>query len=205
MKKCKITVMRITRYEDLITQYENPIEHACDMKVGQVFIANGWEKPAGFCQSAWDTLSPFVLALSHGAELLILDEATSGLDPIVRDEVLDLLLDFVQDERHGVLVSSHITSDLEKIADYITYIHQGRVVLSDSKDAILEHYAKLGCTQAQLRDIRPGDLVRVRKGSFGCEALVRDRAAFARKYPGLMLDRVTLEDIMLLIGKGESA
>ena len=68
MKKCKITVMRITQYEDLMAQYENPISHACDMKVGQIFIANGWEKPDGFCQSAWDTLSPFVLALSHGGE-----------------------------------------------------------------------------------------------------------------------------------------
>ena len=123
----------------------------------------------------------------------------------MRDEILDEFQGFIEDEEHAILISSHITSDLEKIADYITYIHQGRVVLSDSKDAILEHYAKLGCTQAQLRDIQPGDLVRVRKGSFGCEALVRDRAAFARKYPGLMLDRVTLEDIMLLIGKGESA
>ena len=66
MKKCKITVMRIARYEDLIAQYENPINHACNMEMGQVFIANGWEKPEGFCQSAWDTLSPFVLALSHG-------------------------------------------------------------------------------------------------------------------------------------------
>ena len=132
-------------------------------------------------------------------------EATAGLDPVVRDEILDEFQGFIEDEEHAILISSHITSDLEKIADYITYIHQGRVVLSDSKDAILEHYAKLGCTQAQLRDIQPGDLVRVRKGSFGCEALVRDRAAFARKYPGLMLDRVTLEDIMLLIGKGESA
>ena len=128
-------------------------------------------------------------ALAHRPRLLILDEFQG----------------FIEDEEHAILISSHITSDLEKIADYITYIHQGRVVLSDSKDAILEHYAKLGCTQAQLRDIQPGDLVRVRKGSFGCEALVRDRAAFARKYPGLMLDRVTLEDIMLLIGKGESA
>ena len=144
-------------------------------------------------------------ALSHHPKLLILDEATAGLDPVVRDEILDEFQGFIEDEEHAILISSHITSDLEKIADYITYIHQGRVVLSDSKDAILEHYAKLGCTQAQLRDIRPGDLVRVRKGSFGCEALVRDRAAFARKYPGLMLDRVTLEDIMLLIGKGESA
>ena len=145
------------------------------------------------------------VALAHHPKLLLLDEATNGLDPVVRDEILDEFQGFIEDEEHAILISSHITSDLEKIADYITYIHQGRVVLSDSKDAILEHYAKLGCTQAQLRDIQPGDLVRVRKGSFGCEALVRDRAAFARKYPGLMLDRVTLEDIMLLIGKGELA
>ena len=68
MKKCRITVMRVARYEDLIAQYENPIQHACDMVEGQVFLANGWERPEGFCQSAWDTLSPFVLALSPGAE-----------------------------------------------------------------------------------------------------------------------------------------
>ena len=68
MKKCKITVMRVTRYEDLMALYENPIEHACDLREGQVFITDGWAKPEGFCPSAWDTLSPFVLALSHGAE-----------------------------------------------------------------------------------------------------------------------------------------
>jgi len=68
MKKIKITVMKMARYDDLIAKYENPIEHACDMEVGKVFIANGWERPEGFCQSAWDTISPFVLALSHGAE-----------------------------------------------------------------------------------------------------------------------------------------
>ena len=68
MKKVRITVKRIACYKDLIKQYENPIEHACDMKVGQVFIANGWQKPSGFCDSAWDTVSPFVMALSHGAE-----------------------------------------------------------------------------------------------------------------------------------------
>ena len=66
MKKCRITVMKVARYEDLIEQYENPIEHACDMKEGQVFIANGWERPEGFCLSAWESMSPFVLALSHG-------------------------------------------------------------------------------------------------------------------------------------------
>lgn len=68
MKKCRITVMRITRYEDLMARYETPIQHACTLQEGQVFIANGWQKPEGFCQSAWDTLSPFVLALSHGAK-----------------------------------------------------------------------------------------------------------------------------------------
>ena len=68
MKKVKITVKRIACYRDLIEEYENPIEHACEMKVGQVFVANGWEKPEGFCGSAWESLSPFVLALSHGAE-----------------------------------------------------------------------------------------------------------------------------------------
>ena len=68
MKKCRITVMRITQYEDPMAQYENPIDHACTMQVGQVFVAQGWQKPEGFCQSAWDTLSPFVLALSHGAQ-----------------------------------------------------------------------------------------------------------------------------------------
>ena len=67
MKKVKITVMRVAKYGDLIKKYENPTEHACDMKVGQVFTANGWEKPAGFCDSAWETVSPFVMALAHGA------------------------------------------------------------------------------------------------------------------------------------------
>lgn len=66
MKKCKITVMKAARYDDLIEQYENPIEHACDMRVGQVFIANGWEKPKGMCGSAWESMSPFVMTLAHG-------------------------------------------------------------------------------------------------------------------------------------------
>ena len=68
MKKCRITVMKMARYEDLIEKYENPIEHACDMQIGQVFITNGWQKPDGMCQSAWDSMSGFVMALSHGAE-----------------------------------------------------------------------------------------------------------------------------------------
>ena len=93
---------------------------------------------------------------------------------------------------------------MEKAADYITYIHQGQVVLSDAKDVILDSYGRLGCTAAQLETVDPADLLRVRKGTFGCEALVADRNAFRRKYPALTVDRVTLEDIMLFIGKGDA-
>ena len=143
-------------------------------------------------------------ALAHRPKLLILDEATAGLDPVVRDEILDEFLGFIQDEDHAILMSSHITSDLEKVADYIAYIHRGQVVLSDAKDAILDSYGRVGCTAAQLEAIAPDDVLRVRKGSFGCEALVKDRAAFARKYPMLLVERTTLEDIMLFVAKGET-
>lgn len=142
-------------------------------------------------------------ALAHHPKLLILDEATAGLDPVVRDEILDEFLGFIQDEEHSILISSHITSDLEKVADYITYLHQGKVVLSEAKDVLQDHYGRLGCTAQQLSAIQPEDLVRVRKGSYGCEALVSDRVAFHKKYPQLMVEPISLEDIMLFIGKGE--
>ena len=121
----------------------------------------------------------------------------------VRDEILDEFLGFIQDEDHSILISSHITSDLEKVADYITYLHQGKVVLSAAKDVLQDQYGRVGCTAQQLSAVDPTDLVRVRKGSYGCEALVSDRAAFHKKYPQLMVEPISLEDIMLLIGKGE--
>ena len=142
-------------------------------------------------------------ALAHRPRLLILDEATAGLDPVVRDEILDEFLAFIQDEDHAILISSHITSDLEKAADYITYLHQGKVVLSEAKDVILDSYGRAAGTADQLARVDPADLVRVRRGSFGWEGLVADRAAFQRKYRDLLVEKTTLEDIMLFIGKGE--
>ena len=143
-------------------------------------------------------------AFAARPRLLILDEATSGLDPVVRDEILDEFLNFIQDEEHSILISSHITSDLEKAADYVTYLHKGRVVLSGAKDELLDSYGKLVCSRADLERVDRSLLAGSRVGQFGCEALVKDRHAFARRYPGLTVDPATLEDIMVFTGKGDA-
>ena len=143
-------------------------------------------------------------ALAHRPRLLILDEATSGLDPVVRDDILEELMTFVSDEDHAVLLSSHITGDLEKIADYITYLHQGQVILSAQKDEILEQYGQVGCSAAQFSALEPELVTRVRRGEFGCHVLISDRAAFHRVHPELAIEPVTLDDIMLFVGKGEA-
>lgn len=144
-------------------------------------------------------------ALSHHPRLLILDEATGGLDPVVRNEMLDSFMEFIEDEQHSILMSSHITGDLEKICDYICYIHSGRVLLCERKDLLLERYGVLRCGAEALASIDPGDLVRLRRGSFGCEALVSDRERIACRYHGLVLDPASLEDIMMFYAKGELA
>ena len=138
-------------------------------------------------------------ALSHGAELLILDEATSGLDPVVRDEVLDLLYDFMQDETHAVLLSSHITSDLDKIADNITFIHHGRILLSEGRDELIDRHGVLRCTEEQLDALDPDAVRAVRKGAFGCEALVK-RDGIPENWP---VEPVSVEQIMMFLTKGE--
>lgn len=143
-------------------------------------------------------------AFAAKPRLLILDEATSGLDPVVRDEILDEFLAFIQDEDHAILISSHITSDLEKVADYITYLHNGRVAVSGAKDELLDTYGKLVCSKTDLERVDQSLLAGKRVGQFGCEALVKDRHAFARRYPALTVDPVTLEDIMVFTGKGDA-
>ena len=142
-------------------------------------------------------------AFSHHPKLLIMDEATSGLDPIIRNELLDEFLDFIQDEEHSILISSHITSDLEKVADYITFIHDGKVALSASKDTLLYEYGVLKCGEELFFAIEKEDIAGYRKSSFGYEALVPDREKAARKYEGAVIDSATLEDIMLFTVKGE--
>ena len=143
-------------------------------------------------------------ALAHRPRLLVLDEATAGLDPVVREEILEEFLAFIGDEEHAILMSSHITTDLEKAADYITYLHQGQVALTGSKDDIRDRYGRVACTAAQLEQLGPGDLLRVRRGAFGCEGLTANRAEFQRKYPQLLAEPLSLEDIMVFMERGEA-
>ena len=136
-------------------------------------------------------------ALSHEAELIVMDEPTSGLDPVVRDEILRIFMEYLEDGERSILMSSHITSDLEKIADSITFIDRGKILLSGYKDGILETHGVIKCSKEQLAEIDSADIVSARINAFGAEVMVSDREAAGYKYSGLMLDLTTLEEIML--------
>lgn len=138
-------------------------------------------------------------AVCHDTWLLIMDEATSGLDPISREEVLDFLLEFIQDEQHAVFISSHILSDLEKVCDYITLIHKGSIIFSEVKDELIEKYGILKCGKDELADIDAGAIIGMRENAFGTEALVLKN----RIPEGFVVDLATLDEIMLFYVKGE--
>lgn len=148
-------------------------------------------------------------ALAHDPDLLILDEATAGLDPMARDEILDLLRDFMSDESRGILISSHITTDLEKIADRIVCIDQGRIAFDVEKDEITDLAGVARCRATEFEDVRasglfePGELKWMRQ-PMSIDVLVPDRFAFAKRFPNIACDRATIDDYMQLILKGES-
>lgn len=139
-------------------------------------------------------------ALSHATELLILDEPTGGLDPIMRSEILDMFLEFMQDENHSILMSTHITSDLEHIADYICFIHKGKVVFTEERNEMLEKHRILKCTDEQLSGIDKSDIIGVRKGRFQNEVLT----VRSSKYPDIPADAPTIEEIMVFYVKEDN-
>lgn len=142
-------------------------------------------------------------ALSHKPKMLILDEATSGMDPVVREEILDLFLDFVEDESHSILMSSHITSDLEKVADYITFIHCGETILVEKKDTLIYEYGVARLKAGQLELVDSSDYITYRARGYQMDVLVSDKKEFSKKYRNLLVDDVTIDEIMLLLVKGE--
>ena len=143
------------------------------------------------------------VALSHDSKLLILDEATSGLDPIMRDEILDVLLEFVKQENHSILLSSHITSDLEKIADYIVFIHNGEIILNKTKDELIYEYGVIRCSENDFHNVLSEDILSSMKKDYQIDVLIKNRKLIEKKYKNLIVDSVSLDEIMLLLVKGE--
>lgn len=142
-------------------------------------------------------------ALSHHPKLLILDEPTSGLDPVARNEILDIFQDFIQDENHGIFVSSHITSDLEHIADYITFISNGEIILTKTRDELLENYGIAKCSDDEFKKIDKNDFVKYKKNKYEYDILVENKFEFKKKYNIEIIDKATIDDIMLIYIKGE--
>lgn len=143
------------------------------------------------------------VAFSHHSKLLILDEATSGLDPIIRDEVLDEFLEFVNHSGGSILVSSHITSDLEKVADYIVFIHQGKVVFRKSKQELHNDYGLITFNEVDFQEIDKADILFSRKKEDRWQVLISDRETIQRNYPELIIEHPTIDEIMFFYIKGE--
>lgn len=146
-----------------------------------------------------------ICAMAHKPKLLILDEATTGLDPVVRDEILDLFLEFIQDEECSIFFSSHITSDIQKIADYVILIHQGKIIFEEQKDDLVYNFGVVKCGKEKFTSISPDDYIIHRITNVSVECLVRDKEAIKRKYKNIVVDNATLEDIMLFYIKGGAA
>ena len=156
------------------------------------------KKPCGSFSRGMRMKLQIAVALSHNAKLLIMDEPTSGLDPIVRNEMLQIFREYVVEEDHTILLSSHITGDIEKLADEVVFINGGKIVISGNKDDILEKHGLLKCKKDELKEISESFIVNAQIETFGASILVNDRNACARLYPEMVIEQASLEDIMLL-------
>lgn len=143
------------------------------------------------------------IALAHHPKLLILDEPTSGLDPIFRNELLNIFRDFVSDDEHSILFSTHITSDLEHVADYITFIHQGKIIFSLDKDVLTDEFGLVKCNSKDFSRFDKEDYIKYQELNYHYRVLVKDRKRFKAKYDIKTIDKPSLEDIMLTFIKGD--
>lgn len=138
-----------------------------------------------------------VVALSHNPKLLILDEPTSGLDPVVRDEIIDMFHEFTRDENHSILISSHIVSDLEKICDYIAFLHKGSLLLCEEKDRLLEQYGLIYCNPTFLAKLNPSAIKGKKESAYGIEAIVERNQIPS----GIEIHPVTIEELFISVVK----
>lgn len=143
------------------------------------------------------------VALSHDAEFLILDEATSGLDPIVREEILDIFLEYVENEKNSILLSSHISSDLENVCDYIVFINNGKIVLKESKDVLIYEYGIARMKQSDFDNLDKSQYISHRKRGLQIEAIVKNKKEFTKENSHIVVDPATIDEILQIIIKGD--
>lgn len=143
-------------------------------------------------------------ALSHHPKLLILDEPTSGLDPVVRQDILNVFQKFVSDDEHTILLSTHITSDLEHIADKIVFIDKGQILLEDTRDNIMDNFGIIKCDEKAFKKIDSTDIIKFIKNKYDYEVLMKNITKMKKKYPDYIIDKITLENLMILMIKGEN-
>ena len=140
-----------------------------------------------------------VVALSHNPKLLIFDEATNGLDPVVRDEVLDIFSEFTRNENHSILISSHIISDLEKICDYVAFMHKGKLIVCEEKDLLIEQYGMIHCTREEFSTINPSGIIGKKENPYGVNAIVK-----RNEIPkGISASPVGIEELFVFMAKGD--
>ena len=157
------------------------------------------DKPYGDFSRGMKMKMGLAIALAHKPRLLLLDEATSGLDPVVRDDVTDLLLDFTRDEGHSILLSSHIVSDLEKVCDYIAFLHKGKLMLMEEKDVLMSEYGLLQCSLTEAEQIDPAAVIGRQDTPYGCRLIVRRDAVPV----GTALGNVSIEELFIFMVKEE--
>lgn len=145
----------------------------------------------------------FAIAFSHDTKLLILDEATSGLDPVFREEILELLRTYTEEDDHTILMSSHITSDLDKIADYIAYIHNGELLFVKTYDNVHENYGIINCNKETFEALNKDDIVSYRKEAYSYKVMVKNRLELQKAIKDLEVEKASIEDVMLYYAKGE--
>ena len=161
-------------------------------------------KPIGQFSRGMRMKLSLATALARHPKCLILDEATSGLDPVVRGQMLDLFLEFIQDEECGILMSSHITDDMEKICDQIAYIHTGRLIFQEEKDRLLENMAILKAPSAEIRSLPSELVISIQQNAFGAAALVRNPNKVSRLLRGVILEPASLAEIMRFYAGGDT-
>lgn len=157
------------------------------------------------CSMGMKAKLKILTAVAHQPELLILDEPTSGLDPVSRDDILELFLEFVQDEQHTILFSSHITTDIEKIADYIIFIHEGQIELNIEKDQLLDTYGLLKCSKQDAADLADFPYEYHQSIPYAEKFVIKDRQGFQKEFPDLTVERITIDELLLMMSKGERA